>query len=148
MFLDVNGANSSLGCRFWNCHTAIESRDAYCLKIENAIIRSNHSSSVPTNTTAPLPGDRGVYINTNRFENYEIQNNEFTNLTDAVSMVCAPRAFAGGVGWFEPFVVGSTTYYSILVYTRDVSISNNTFCPELSTTYTGTTYPSGEVRLT
>jgi hypothetical protein len=139
MILEVNGTNSSLGCRFWDCHTAIEVLDAYCFKINNAIIRSTHSSSAPTNTTSPLPGDRGVYINTNRYEDYVIQNNEFTNVTDAVSMVCAPRQFAGGAGWFEPFVVGSTVYYYTVMYARDVSITNNTFCPELNTAFTGTT---------
>jgi hypothetical protein len=139
MLLDINGVNTDKGCRFWDCHTAIESRNAYCLTVENAIIRSEHDSGTPSSPTVNLPGDRGLFINTNRFEDYRIEDNEFSNLTDAVSMICTPGNFIGGTGWFEPFVYGGNTYYWIIVYARDVSISNNTISPQTSTTFTGAT---------
>ncbi len=139
MRLDINGANSSLGCRFWDCHTAIAAHNAYYLTIEKAIIRSTHTTSSPTNSTTPLAGDRGIYINTNRFEDYKIQNNEIINVTDAIAMVCLPGSFAGGLGWFEPFTYSLTTYYSVIMYARNVTVKSNTICPLTNTAFTGTT---------
>jgi hypothetical protein len=84
-----------------------------------------------------LPGDRGIYINSNRFENYMIQNNEISNVTDAISMVCAPRPFVGGIGWFEPVTYSTTTYYWNIVYARDASIVSNTISSQLNTSFSG-----------
>jgi hypothetical protein len=137
--LDVSGASSALGCRFYDCHTAIDIKNAYSINVENSIIRSAHSILAPTTAGTNLPGDRGIHILTNRFEDYIIQNNELTNVTDAVSMACVTGNFVGGPGWFEPFTYSPNIYYWNIMYARNVSVTNNTISPQTSTSFSGST---------
>ncbi|MBL7932787.1 MAG: hypothetical protein JNL60_12835, partial [Bacteroidia bacterium] len=138
--LDLSSSSFNTGNRFWNCHRAVRVKDAYNFVMEKSIIRSEHSTSLPSSPTLALPGDGGIFINTNRFENYAINENELTNVTDAISMVFEPRSFDGQqAGFFGSATFSGTTYYYHGVYTRNLSISLNTISPQTSTSFTGST---------
>jgi hypothetical protein len=122
VILEISGANSSTGCRFWNCHTALNLVNATSFNLENAIFRSIQSNSSITSSTFISVGEKAVNISSIILYDYNINYNEFTNISDAILISCTHQfsTYAG------------PTYLNVL------SIHNNTFSPYLNTAHTAT----------
>jgi hypothetical protein len=127
--LSLSGASTDLSCRFFDCHSAVSSRDAYNVEIKNAVFRSTLSKTdIPTATTYPR-GQRGIEASGNRMNDYVIENNELSNIQDAILCQFAAASFTGD-GFPTP---------TFMNYINDVSIKQNTVSATLSTSTTSTT---------
>ena len=115
MKLDLSATSSAVGNRFYNCHRAVNVTNASVFKAEYALFRSSQSTAAPSTSVYASPGQNAINIITNPMDDYSIQNNEFTNIKDAI-------------------LIG----FSANNYLNSLAIKNNTFSPYLSTTFTGT----------
>ncbi|MDP1800896.1 MAG: T9SS type A sorting domain-containing protein, partial [Bacteroidota bacterium] len=89
-----NSSSTSYANRFWNCYTAVEAYNVYRINIERAIFRSLQTTS---GGTGYLPGNTGVYINTNRFQ-YNLRFNEFANICNAINIPIVAGTYNVGAG--------------------------------------------------
>ena len=105
---------TDFGNRFWNCWTAVKTRDVYDVNIEYGIFRSNRNLS-----TGWGPGSIGIIMESNRF-NYNIQKSEFNNLEFGiwVNTNNGPYDVNGTVG-------GDT-------YAGNMTMNQNYFGPEVT----------------
>ncbi len=115
--LDLTGANTSTGVRFWNCHRGVEGKNVYRFNMEQAIFRSTQSTT--STPSAYLPGNTGLVLGTNRFQ-YYIRNNEFTNINLGINIPLAP-----GATTLVPPSCSVCLAYGI--YAANISILTNTF---------------------
>ncbi len=114
--LDLTGANTSTGVRFWDCHRGVEGKNIYRFNMEKAIFRSTQSSS---STATYLPGNTGLVLGTNRFQ-YYIKDNEFTNINTAINIPLAP-------GPTTLTTVNCSLCVPYGIYAANISIINNNF---------------------
>ncbi len=74
--------NGSFGMRSWDCVRGLNLRNVYNLWVTNSVFRSTQTAG--TAMFPNMPGNYGIYANTNRFF-YNISYNEFNNLKKGVS---------------------------------------------------------------
>lgn len=82
------------GNYFWNCYKGVEATNVYEIFINNGIYRSMQNTS---NVNGYLPGAAGIDIKTNRYR-YDINNNQFNNLNNAVNMEVSSGQYNMGSG--------------------------------------------------
>lgn len=127
--LAVTGTSASLGCRFYDCHWAIYSRDAYNVEVKNSTFRSTLSKTDIASAISYPRGQHGISASGNRMNEYIIENNELINMQDGIMCQFAATSFTGD-GFPSP---------TFMNYLNSVSIKQNTISATLSTSSTGTT---------
>ena len=86
--LTITATATNLGCRFWDCHTAIYGENVFRFNLEKAQFRS-----VQTNTLQVTQrGTNGLTLGTNRFQ-YYFKDNEFTNIAYPINIPIASGVY-------------------------------------------------------
>lgn len=70
--------------RFYNCHTGLYAAGAASLNVKYAIFASTQSTASAASPT--VPGYMGISIVSNKFDSYQVHNNQFLNVN--VGMNC------------------------------------------------------------
>lgn len=137
--LDLAATSPSLGNHFYDCALAVNGISSFNFKLENATFRSTQTKLATTGTT------QAVIIKTNQAVDYNIKNNEFTNVHDGVIINFFPAPTKAPD---LPFYADPTqTVYLYAVYIRTVAIHSNTFSPEMSTFATSNNYVKNPIAL-
>lgn len=131
---DLSAPSSSIGNRFYDCHKGISIAHLINFKIDNATFRSTQSSTSIGSNTFQSTGQSGIFIKTNQAYDYEINNNEFTNLRDGVTLSIYPQpSHIYGFPYPMPY-----DFYPSASYVNKISINSNTLSPNLNAAFTGT----------
>jgi hypothetical protein len=140
--LDLSASTPNVGNRFYDCHRGIVGNNPFSFKLENASIRSTHLASDANNTSIISTGQTGVFMRTNQVEDYIIDNNEFSNVTDGVVISLYPQnVMRPGFSYYPG---PPQQYFMINAYIHTLSVIGNTFSPENNITFSGST--SGYVK--
>lgn len=72
--------------KFYDCHTAIHLTNILTANLKYADIRASQLAAAPPSNTLLLSGVTGIRINGNRFNGYEVSNNQIRNVQTGISL--------------------------------------------------------------
>ncbi len=75
--------SGTFGMRVWDCVKGLHAENVYDINISNSLFRSTHNAG--TALFPNMPGDYGIYVNTNRFY-FNVVRSEFNNVKKGVSL--------------------------------------------------------------
>lgn len=114
-------STTSLINKFYDCHTAIHLTNILTANLKYADIRSSQLAATPPSNTLLLSGATGIRINGNRFNGYEVSNNQIRNVQTGISL----NAHYGLIS------IAGLPSYGRLLYT--IRIQNNQIMPQVNT---------------
>lgn len=125
-------AQAGTGNRFWDLESpgtrAVYAYDVLEVDIQNATFRNKFSTPFYYNNTLNTfclgpnnVGDANIFLSTNRFDKYNISNNQFNNITGGICML---------LNHAGPYNVNSSPGNGI--YAGSLKILQNYFGPEIS----------------
>ena len=128
------GVTYEEGNRFYNCITGIVGKNTGSIAINRAIFRSTHQVVTPIALT-PLPGNAGVFLETNRF-NLSVTDCQFNNLKNGIVL----QSPSLPTPYYDPVSANTLTG----IDGNLVGIQNNYFGPEVlsATPYSGSGQPN------